>query len=153
MIHPKPSVPNFPSVCLSWVESLCLRVCRDIYFLFPAGNVLFWVFHLRLFLFKAHKLLWLLDRAKSADIWPQTVGFVFNPIFGAFPAAGLYFFPLMGKYTTYDKDFPVFKPFLSLRLFIKSAREVTYKPSVFLVCLAFNARIYYTVCRVSFVRF
>ena len=137
MIHPKLSVPNFPSVCLSWVESLCFRVCRDIYFLFPAGNVLFWVFHLRLFLFKAHKLL---------------CRICFYSNFGAFPAAGLYFFPLMGKYTTYDKDFPVFKPFLSLRLFIKSAREVTYKPSVFLVCLAFNARIYYTVCTVSFVR-
>ena len=37
----------------------------------------------------------------------------------------MYFFPLMGKYTIYDKVFPVFKPFLSHGLFIKSAREVT----------------------------
>ena len=62
----------------------------------------------------------------------------------------MYFFPLMGKYTIYDKVFPVFKPFLSLGLFIKSAREVTYKPSVFLIRLAFNARICFTVCRVFF---
>ncbi len=35
------------------------------------------------------------------------------------------FFPFGGKYTIYDEVFPIFKPFLSHGLFIKSAREVT----------------------------
>ena len=72
---------------------------------------------------------WVVPRVLISDLRLQDL-FLFQ-FFGAFPAAGLYFFLLMGKYTTYDKDFPVLQPFLSLRLLIKSAREVTYKPSVF----------------------
>ena len=43
-LNTQPSVPNFPSVCLSCMESQPLGVCRDIYFIL-CRKFFIWVFH------------------------------------------------------------------------------------------------------------
>ena len=58
------------------------------------------------------------------------------------------FFPFGGKYTIYDEVFPIFKPFLSHGLFIKSAREVTTQTACVHNLLGPQCPDFNTVCRV-----